>query len=295
MGPSTTWRFFADQIEEDPGAPVKDLVYPWISQNENFESIFVINNFGGEDTTVTLTARRELGIGERLAPLTIPANGFIRQEASELFPNILPGPGYTVLMESTSPFVTGGWVTNNLTAITGASPSQGVAVDRSLFTQIDNNRAGQRMLFGYLPITDGLISAPVVVNIGTQATDVTLSFYDQQGTLLFEDSDSLVALAQSRPFARVANTLLPDATGDVVMIAESTTQPISGVGFVFNEQGGTAIGNATSLDPSENDPLDTNLLYAWISNNEEFESIVIANNPHRRLGPGDPDRSACKR
>jgi len=94
---------------------------------------------------------------------------------------------------------------------------------------------------------------------------------------LLEDTASLDELTPNRSFARVANSLVPGVTERVYLVASSDREPISGVVFVFNQQGEAAIGNATNIEPVAGETA-TNLLYAWISNNDDFESILVANN-----------------
>ncbi|MDJ0841335.1 MAG: peptidoglycan DD-metalloendopeptidase family protein [Acidobacteriota bacterium] len=289
------FRLFADAVQNGWGWAVDNLsifedrtgldgnfahklVYPWVSNNDNFASILVVNNPTDEEAQFLLTARRESGIGEKLGPLTVPPNGFIEAEATELFSNLPAGSGFTVTMETNKPGLRGRWVTNDLQAFTGASPSQGVAVNPGNFTDRDNVRVGQSLLFGYLPVTDGFISAPVVVNLGEADTNVTLAFYNQAGELLLEDTTTLSSLEPGKPFARTANDLLPDTAENVTLIATSDSEPITGVVFVFNDQGETAIGNA-DVPAGIGAEADTDLLYAWISSNDAFESILIANNP----------------
>ena len=104
--------------------------------------------------------------------------------AADLFPTLGDGPGYTVVMDTDVQDITGRWVTNNLVG-RGPSPSQGVAVNIS--ASRDDERVGPELTLGYLPINEGLTSAPVIVNTGTAATGVTLFFHDQAGTSLIPE------------------------------------------------------------------------------------------------------------
>jgi hypothetical protein len=153
------------------------------------------------------------------------------------------------------------------------SPSQGVAV------RIDEGttqRVGQEMLFGYLPLTNNFISAPVVVNAGDGPTTVTLKFYDTNGNKVGEEV--LADIPSYEPVASSANAFVSVET-DVFMTAESDREPITGVAFVFNDVGETAIGNATSVDLDGADNGAKTLLYPWVSNRDaQFESVVVVNN-----------------
>ena len=223
------------------------LLYPWISNNEGFESILVAHNYSTMPAQFRLSARRAQGPPE-IVERMVPANGFLRESADELFPILGNGSGYSVLLESSIPQVGGVWVTNNLTTPSGSSPSQGVAIELPKGTEHTSLRWGNRIAYGFLPTTEGLISAPVVVNLGPANAQVTLQFYDASGTLILEDRNTLADLPPLRPFAAVANQLVPSDSGDVFVIAISESHPITGVSFVFNSDAEPAIGNVTAVD-----------------------------------------------
>lgn len=224
----------------------RTLVYAWVSNNSQFESIVVVDNFGDTAANLVLTAQRSTGMGETVNR-RIPAHDFLKEQASSLFPDLGEGSGYTVTVVSDSGSVRGGWVTNNLEAASGRSPSQGVAVNIPGSGMAPGERVGTKLLFNYLPITQGLTSAPVIVNLGDENTSVTMRFYDQQGQLVATDSTTLDNLTPLRPFAAVANILVPPESGDVYMMAESSGELITGVGFVFNDFSEPAIGNVISI------------------------------------------------
>ncbi|MCB1045125.1 MAG: PepSY domain-containing protein [Acidobacteria bacterium] len=230
-----------------PPTVARTLVYAWVSNNSQFESIVVVNNYGSTAANLTLTAQRSTG-GSAATTRTVPANGFLSEFASSLFPSLGDGTGYTVKVESDQATVRGGWVTNNLEAASGRSPSQGVAVVVPSSPSTAGERVGTKLLFSYLPITNGLTSAPVIVNLGSSNTNVTMKYYNQNGTLIATDTTTLANLSPFRPFAAVANNLVPAGSTDVYMIAESSGALITGVGFVFNNLSEPAIGNVTSLN-----------------------------------------------
>ncbi len=220
------------------------LVFPWLSNRSGeFSSTLIANNIGSSPATVTLTARR--GSGEPIeTSATIPARGFLERDASELFPGLGTGPGFTVELGTNSPDVLGRWVTFSLQAASGASPAQGTAANTA-----DATRAGQSPLFGYLPNTGSVTSAPVIVNTGDAATAVTLYFYGSDGTLLLQNSSSITALEPFRPFALPLASLLPGSSENVSMIARSNGQPITGAVFVFDSTfNEPAIGSAQVIE-----------------------------------------------
>ncbi len=252
------------------------LVFPWVSKNTQFESIVTINNFGVEAAEVEFQAFRATG-----SPLPhtsskvvrqVPAFALFEEEAGEMFPDLGDGSGFCIVAKSLSSTLTGGWVTNNLEAASGRSPSQGTAIKLKPDDMTRNKRySGRKLLFSYLPTTEGLTSAPVIVNIGNQAADILLRFYNHAGVEI--TSKTLTQTLPFRPFAAVANNLLENAE-NVMMTAESN-EPLVGSAFVFNQQAEPAIGSAVGLDTHV--PYK-DLLMPWISNNAQFESILVVNN-----------------
>ena len=257
-------------------APKTLLVYPWISKNANFESVIVANNYGDSEALVWLSAVRQEG-DYHARSLVIPPRGFMKETTANLFPELGEGGGYSLRLVSESAHIRGRWVTYTLAGATGNSPSQGVAVNM-LYASPTKQRAGQKIMFGYLPISESLISAPVVVNMGTSETDVTLDFFNADGDLLLSDSQRLAGLQQYRPFASVANDLISQGFEDVYMTASSPSEQLTGVGFVFNTSGEPSIGNVTAIDTIVPDGDGTSLVLPWVSNNALFESIVVVNN-----------------
>jgi len=232
-----------DPAAVDSGA--KTLIYPWISNRSGqFRSILVADNLSDQTVNVTLTARRR-NEAPVMANRQIPAGGFLQETASDLFPS-LDGAGYTVELTANSSKVLGQWVTNNLEAASGNSPSQGIAVD--ITGTGDKEMLGDNILFGYLPVTNTFVSAPVVVNAGNSATDIVLYFYDEDGNEVLRDATTLAGANPKEPFAAVANTLVPGGKNVYMVARSSDGSPLAGVVFVFNSASEPAIGNATAID-----------------------------------------------
>jgi len=230
------------------GSQNATLYYPWVSNSAGlFESILVVNNLGPDATTLTLSARRGDGTASSTIERTIPGMGFLREPAAQLFPDLGSGSGYNVIVQAPTSLLNGQWVTNNLAAASGSSPSQGVAVRVASIPDLE--RSGNHLLFGYLPVAGSFTSAPVIVNTGAQPTDVILRFYNAAGDLVAVDTESARNLAPGLPFASLANALLAEGSGNVYMVASSSGEPITGVAFVFNGAfNEPAIGNATAID-----------------------------------------------
>lgn len=259
----------ANLICQSPTQLNYSWIYPWISYNDQFESLLVANNLGDQPIHVQFTARRESGPEWTSELVPIPAHGFISKRPSELFADLNTGNGFAVVMASDRPTAAGRWVTNNLQTSTGASPSQAVAV---ALHDLDSADVGNQLAFGYLPLDEGLLSSPVVVNLGSEPAAVTLTFYNQQGQQVAQNSEILDPL---RPFARVVTDLVPQAESSLMMTASASDVPLAGLVFVFNEQRETAIGNASGMDDLGS---AQELIYPWVSNNDQFESILIVNN-----------------
>jgi len=220
------------------------LVYPWLSYNDQFDTVFVINNTSASDAIVELTGRRSEG-DPFTTEISVPAGGFLESPIDQIFTGIDSGSGFSVIAASENSGLAGRWVTRGLQSASGDSPSQGVAVGLG---NSDSGRNGNALLFGYLPNDTVTISAPVIVNTGDAAADVTLYIYDTNGALLLTDTTTLAGLEQYRPFATPISSLVtPGQT--VSMVAYSPSQSITGVVFVFNlEFLEPAIGNAQVID-----------------------------------------------
>lgn len=212
------------------------LVYTWISNSDDFESTLVVNNPSISGAQVTFTARRADGALETTAERLIPSRGFLQETASSLFPELGRGPGYTVTMESDSAELTGRWVTNDRP---GETPSQGIAVRVS---ETASARQGSNLMLGYLPGNANYQSVPVLTNLGANNTNITVYFFDAEGTHL-----NTLTLTDVPPLQPKLVTVVGAGAGDQYAVASSSSGNITGVVFVFNGVNQTAIGNATTL------------------------------------------------
>ncbi len=251
------------------------LVFPWVSKNTQFESIIFLNNVGPDNAQVRLQAHRgqnrQGAADSPLVTIEVPAFALFESTASQLFPSFGDGSGYTLIARSDSVDLHGGWVTNNLTAGSGKSPSQGKAIRIDEISATGSPFLGESLLYSYLPVTDGLTSAPVIVNVGDLAADVTLEFVGPDGEVA--STTTIEDLAPLRPFAAVVNTLVPNAQTNLMLRATSDTT-LTGVAFVFNDASEPSIGNAVTQDAQSSGAL----VFPWVSNNSQFESIVVVNN-----------------
>ena len=225
------------------------LLYPWISDNDAFGSTLALNNNNCLDAEVTLTATRGDG-ADAETTVTIPAGGFLEEAATELFPELNGGSGYSVLLSGPTAGITGSWVTNNLNSISGNSPSQGLAV--SLPAEIQNPLppnalVGPSLQFGLVPLRPDSFAGLVTVNTGATDTDVVFYTFSANGRLLAVDEERGRGL---KPFYPLA--FIPTGSGDEESIAivahASNGNPLVGVTFFFNGANEPSIANSRAIE-----------------------------------------------
>jgi len=231
--------------------PLLPMVYPWISNNTRFDSSMIINNRNCLPIDVTMEARRHGGDME-VIERRIPPGGFLEESAGSLFPGLGEGPGYCVTVRANQAGLFGRWVSNNRDTPSLASPSQGVGIQipGDLMPPLPPNaRVGTSLLYGFLPLESNSFSAPVMVNVGNEPTDIDLYFYSRTGDLLKKVDKAVADLLPFEPFAAVSSQYLSGMTVSATsMVAHSKDQPITGVAFIFNSLGEPALGNAEGID-----------------------------------------------
>lgn len=227
-----------EKLLEENFQSVKQLILPWVSNNEQFRSQIVMVNHSNNPASVRMSAKRADGSEATSEILEVMPRGMVIQTAQELFPSLGEGPGYSVIMEANNPAIEARWVTFDQETLT---PSQEVAVawnhSESIQTQVNNT-----LLFGYLPGADGFQSAPVIVNLGEIPTDITIYYFQQDGSLFATDR-----IDEAKPGQPVIPRFIDLAAGTVYAIAQGT-QPLAGNVFVFNAMRQTAIGSAVGIE-----------------------------------------------
>ncbi len=213
------------------------LLFPWISNSNDYESTLHLSNYGTEAATVTLTARRANGDEQSSAQYPIPARGFLELKASEVFANLGKGAGFSVVAESSTTSLSGRWTTYDRVNF---SPSQGVAIELT-GQNAKNNTLATTVNLGSLPLNDTFTSAPVLINTADAEAQVTVYYFDASGLLKQTDVQTLTPL---RPWVPRVND---ENLGPVYAIATSSVE-ITGVAFIFNPEGQTAIGTSTAVD-----------------------------------------------
>lgn len=222
------------------------LMMPWISNSDTFDSTIVVQNIGDSETEVRFSARRADGSNEITTTYTIPARGFQRTLAADLFPGLGIGAGYAVSVEATTADVVARWVTRDKVS---QSPSQGVAIATPLDGS-EKDDLKNALEFGYLPNSEGFSSAMVVCHTGAGPSDVTFYWFRADGSLA--NSETVNQVEPNTPIVQLYD---PGDESDLVGVAYSSDAKLAGVVFVFNAEGQTAIGNARGISnytpPSE--------------------------------------------
>lgn len=211
-----------------------DLIYPWVTSNQNFSATIVINNLNAEEVSVTLTATRADGTTETVTR-TVAATDLLVENAGVLFAGLGDGQGYSVRMTSSASNIQGAFVVNNLVTPSGGSPSQANVVTAASAANI--------ILFSYLPNAATGFAAPVVVNTSNASIDVT--YYAIQGGIRAEEATRTIAA--NAPYAEGVNTLFPSVSGDLYVVVEAPAA-ILGAAFIFNGEGEPALANASAID-----------------------------------------------
>lgn len=218
------------------------LVFPWVSNSDDFASNLIINNPSDTPAEVAVTAQRADGSKETLFQ-EVPARGFFQQTAEALFPNLGRGSGVCVVVTSDQPGIKGRWVTNDRPQLV---PSQGIAV--TVPAEGGNDRLAESVLLGFQPGGENFISAAVLVHVGSEPTTITLQAFAADGSpqapLVFENVN---------PFQPLVAAVTSAEDGDLHMVAEANGTLLTGVSFVFNNLGQTAIGNAEAVSDGSNE------------------------------------------
>lgn len=252
-----------------------ELVYPWVTNNAQFQGKIIVNNLNTTEVEVTLRAVRpdpddpqgaEETVRFQLAPLEQRVS-----DTADLFPTLQDGSGFTVFLSSSADRIGGAFVvTGTKSDGLGNSPAQGNVVPA---TEI-----GTVLSFNYLPSPDDPVaaSAPVVINMGLQTTSVT--FYAYQAGKRFQ-SDQSYQVLPGRPLAALTKTIFPDLEGDLYVVAEAD-QALMGVAFLFNELREPSMSNALVIDavPGMDDTATADLVAGTqqISINQEIDGSTVA-------------------
>lgn len=226
-----------------------ELVFPWVTHNEQYDSVLVVNELSGSPTEIILTATRANGDEVQVTEF-IQGYQQWTADASSLFSALGPGPDYSVRLISASDALYGAYVIRLISGVSGQSPAQANVVDAS--------EASPIIAFSYLPSNADFEAAPVVVNLGGENATVSLTAF-QEGLI----ADRIeVAIPAGRPFADLVSNLFPQLSGDMYVVA-SSDQPLLGVSFVFNHFSEPSMANAVALNSVPDAP-DPQPLGVWV-------------------------------
>ena len=213
-----------------------DFVFPWVTNNASFQATLIVNNFGTQTAEITMTATRNdtaPGTLTETVALTLAPLDQMVLPASELFPLMGEGSGYSVRASSAADHLNGALVVNATSTASGASPSQADVVPIE--------KASTYITFNFLPLDSGF-SAPVIYNPGNVSTTVTYHAF-QNGQDL---GTATQTIGPGQPFAAGTTSLFPNLDGKLYVVAEAD-QPIIGLAFLFNDFQEPSMGTAAPL------------------------------------------------
>lgn len=219
-----------------------DVVMPWVTNNDTFGSLVVVNNLNDAPANVTLKATRINGSTDTFNQ-TIPALGQLVMTSAELFTAIGKGAGYAVRLTSDSDNIHAGWVVIGTESASGSSPAQADPVPVS--------EASNILLYNFFTLGGNGFSAPVAVNLDNSEAVTTF--------IAFQNGDQVAAVERNipgnTPFTELTSSLFPGLTGDIYVVAV-TDKPLVGASFIFNEFIEPSMASAIPLDavPGPMDP-----------------------------------------
>ena len=216
-----------------------DLIFPWVTQNDLFQGVIVLNNLQPNEATVNLIATRQAGStpATRMAgPLTIAPHGQRKFEAGALFPDLTgAGGGYMVRVTSEQTGVVGAFLILGGTSSARRSPSQA--------NVCKPENAAPIIAFAFLESSPRVFSAPVVINMGDATA--TIRFHAYQDRVEAATAERMVPALH--PHAELTADLFPDLEGSLMVVAESEA-PLLGAAFIFNDLLEPSMANAVPLD-----------------------------------------------
>ncbi|CAM2064033.1 SMP-30/gluconolactonase/LRE family protein [Sulfidibacter corallicola] len=204
-----------------PMAFAGDWVVPWITHNGQFKSDIIWTNPTAEALVLNLVAKRNGGETFE-AQVTLDPLAQRVAAVNELFPQLEEGAGFALYMNSESDALLGSYMVVGTQSASGSSPAQGNIQLQST--------AGRHLIFPFLPDPASQISAPVVVNLGTDTANLVMTAY-QDSAILGQREHTL---AVGEPFAAVSSDLFPDLSGPIYLHVQAD-QPLAGTSFAFNE------------------------------------------------------------
>ena len=203
------------------------LLFPFVSNSREYLSLLVLHNAGDQDVDVTLTARRTGGPSSTV-PARIPAGGFLRDSAANLFTSLGQDNGYSVEVTADSQVLWGSWSTLDLDTPFPYSMAQGAGIRLDLGPD-ENPHLGAKIQFGYLPRTDTQ-AVGVVINTGTAPARVAISLFNRRGELVnLGGRPNTGEFPPMEPITIHADHLAPHTEEELRMVVESPDAALAGV------------------------------------------------------------------
>ena len=232
-------------------------VVPWVVNSAQWSSRVSFYNAGTVAESPLLIALDRDGNLAALELPAVPGQAVAAYDAATLFPGM---NGYSLRVYA-SETVYPSFLTFNLDAPSGASPAQTTGMNAS--------QLGDRLVFGFLPESEGGLGAMVLAApeaAPNDTTPVTLNLHDANGVLI---AGKVVELQGARPLAAVLSDLfgLHVEEAAVVAVADQGVS-LAGTTFAFN----------ASLEPAMSLPFPNreNRRFAlpWIVNNASWSSRI---------------------
>jgi len=205
-------------------AQMHEWVIPWVANREgSWASELAINNHSAETALVVLEAIRPSGERETLDNVSIPPFGQWVADAGTVFGNLGSGSGYLVFVQADTQALSAAVKVASLNTTSGDSPSLGSAVL--------TGQAANRLIYQFMPYSQGGAAAPVIVNVTDQDATVEISAFGGDGQNVL---GSITREISARtPFADVMANLFSQLGHPTYLIVESDV-PLVGMSFNFN-------------------------------------------------------------
>ncbi len=241
------------------------LVYPWVSYNQQFSSTLFVTNHADSEAALELIATRTDGT-QFTATEVLKPHGFLKKTVERIFPDLDEGSGFSVQLKSANTRLTGRWLTFNRQIGSSGSPSLGLAVPPGAQ---NHPSVGQELTLDAVGGRGNFTSALVFLNLGVKETTVTLTFADSKGNFLETFAPIEVDLDPFVPVAKPVAELVGDIS-DLSVHAVSSGQPVTTVHFMFNEAGEPAMASGTNIYPESREPAQLSQKFDFSEGDQHF-------------------------
>lgn len=216
-----------------------DWVIPWVANKDaTWASEMAIDNHEDFAVNVELTGIRPDGSQQIVGGISIPAGGQWVGQAGTVFNQLGSGSGYAVFVHADGEALSAGVKVSSLATSSGDSPALGYAMPLA--------SGATRLVFQFMPFSQGGAAAPVIVNTTDAEAEVVIQAYGRNG--LINSAQSTLQLGAQRPFADVLPGIFPDADiSESTYLVVSSDKPLVGMSFNFNTIREPSMMNAQPL------------------------------------------------